>query len=66
MSCEDRGQIFKPCGKSCTYTCNDPLLQPPHVCVPYCKPGCECPTGQVGYELIIEHSHIIVDCLNKV
>ena len=34
------------------------LLQLPHV--PYCKPGYECPTGQVSYELIIEHSHIIM------
>ena len=66
MSCEKRGQIFKSCGRSCTYTCNDALLQLPHICLLYCKPGCECPTGQVSYELIIEHSHIIVDSLNKV
>ena len=58
VSCEKRGQIFKSCGRSCTYTCNDDLIQLPHVCLPYCKPGCECPTGQVSYELIIEHSHI--------
>ena len=50
VSCEVTGQIFKPCGGSCNYTCNDSLSQRPHVCLPYCKPGCECPTGQVSLD----------------
>ena len=64
--CEKRGQIFKPYGRSCTYTWNDALLQLLYVRLPYCKPGCDCHTGQVNYELIIEQSHIIVDSWNKV
>ena len=47
------------------YVWNDALLQLPHVCLSYCKPGCDCHTGKVSYELIIEHSNIIVDNLNK-
>ena len=49
VSCEERGQIFKPCDRSCTYSCNNAtILQLPHVCLSYCKPGCECPTRQVS------------------
>ena len=65
VTCKERGQFFKPCGRSCTYTCNDVLIQLLYVCLPYCKPGCDCHTGKISYELIIEHSHIIVNNLNK-
>ena len=52
VSCEGRGQIFKPCGGSCNYTCDDILSQHPRVCLPYCKPGCECPIGQVSLDYL--------------
>ena len=61
VSCEGRGQIFKPCGGSCIYTCDDILSQHPLVCLPYCKPGCECPIGQVR----LDYQWVIIYCSIK-
>ena len=52
-SCEGKGQTFKSYGWSCTQTCHNSLLQHPCVGLSYCKPGCECPTGQINLELSV-------------
>lgn len=47
-SCSLEGSIFKPCGATCRDTCTTRKLDLPVVCLPYCKPGCACPAGQVS------------------
>ena len=40
--CPIDGQVFQEC-KTCPATCDNPLIECPAVC----RPGCECPFGQV-------------------
>ena len=44
-TCPIQGQVFKQC-VDCP---DDPFTcaRPPHGCIEICKPGCECPQGQV-------------------
>ena len=46
--CSIEGSIFKPCGAQCNDTCTTRRLYLSVVCLPYCKPGCACPAGQVS------------------
>ena len=41
------GQIFRTCALTCRRTCTDLILHNTVICDAACKPGCECPAGQV-------------------
>ena len=53
-TCNIEESIFKPCGAQCNDTCTIRRLDLPVVCLPYCKPGCACPVGQVRKFYVIK------------